>query len=144
MPISAKVGTGVDHLLEMIALQAELMELRADESRPGIGHILEAKLEKGRGPIATVLCKHGMVKIGDYFVSGDTVGKVSSLINSAGERLQACGPSVPVQVAGFAKLPEVGSLFRVVPFEEYRITRDMALHAERRYKRKLLLAQLTS
>lgn len=125
VPISAKVGTGVDHLLEMIALQAQLMELRTDKSRPGIGHVLESKLEKGLGPISTVLCRHGTVKIGDYFVSGDTVGKVSSLINSDGERLQSCGPAVPVQVAGFDTLPEVGSLFRVVPFEEYRLTRDM-------------------
>lgn len=126
VPISAKNGTGVDHLLEMIALQSQLMELRADESRPGIGHVLESKLEKGRGPIATILCRHGTIKIGDYFVCGDTVGKINSLINSAGDRLLTCGPSVPVQVAGFASLPEVGSLFRIVPFEEYRITRDMA------------------
>lgn len=126
VPVSAKVGTGVDHLLEMIALQSQIMELRADSSRTGIGHVLESKLEKGRGPIATILCKHGTVKIGDHFVCGNTVGKISSLTNSAGERIQSFGPSEPVAVAGFENLPEVGALFRVVPFEEYRLTRDIA------------------
>lgn len=130
VPISAKVGTGVDHLLEMIALQSQIMELRADIARPGIGHVLESKLEKGRGPIATILCKHGSVKIGDYFLSGEVVGKASSLTNSAGERIVSFGPSEPVQVAGFASLPEVGSLFRVVPYEEYRLARDMSSPAK--------------
>jgi translation initiation factor IF-2 len=124
LPISAKTGQGVDHLLEMISLQAELMELKADASRPGIGYVLESKPEKGRGPMATVLCKQGTVRIGDYFTCGNTVGKVNSVINSEGFRINEIGPAVPVAVAGFDALPEVGSLFKVVPYEEYKKAKD--------------------
>jgi translation initiation factor IF-2 len=126
LPISAKTGMGVDQLIEMIILQAQLMELKADASRQGIGYVLESKPEKGRGPIATVLCKHGITKIGDYFVCGNTTGKVSSLTNSYGTRLSEVGPAVPVQIAGFAALPEVGSLFKVVGYDEYRVARELA------------------
>lgn len=124
LPISAKTGAGVDHLLEMISLQAELMELKADSVRAGIGYVLESKPEKGRGPIATILCKQGTVAIGDYFVCGNSVGKVSSLVNSEGQRIEKVGPAVPVQVAGFVVLPEVGSLFKVVSYQEYRKERQ--------------------
>lgn len=124
LPISAKKGQGVDALLEMIALQAQLLELKADPSRPAIGHVLEAKPEKGRGSIATVLCKNGSIAIGDYFECGGTVGKVSSLVNSDGLRIKRVGPSVPVQVAGFESLPEVGSLFKVVLVDQYRMSKN--------------------
>jgi translation initiation factor IF-2 len=124
IPISAKTGLGVEQLLEMISLQAELMELKADAARSGIGYVLESKPEKGRGPMATILCKQGTVRVGDYFVCGNTVGKVNSLINSAGFRIQEEGPSVPVAVAGFEALPEVGSLFKVVTYEEYKTAKD--------------------
>ena len=124
IPISAKTGQGVDQLLEMISLQADLMELKADATRAGIGYVLESKPEKGRGPMATVLCKQGTVHIGDYFVCGNTVGKVNSLINSEGLRIQKMGPAVPVAIAGFEALPEVGSLFKVVEYEEYKKTKD--------------------
>jgi translation initiation factor IF-2 len=125
IPISAKTGLGVEQLLEMIILQAELMELKADVNRSGIGYVLESKPEKGRGPMATILCKQGTVHIGDYFVCGNTVGKVTSLVNSYGFRIQEVGPAVPVAVAGFEALPEVGSLFKVVTYDEYAKAKDV-------------------
>jgi translation initiation factor IF-2 len=124
LPISAKTGMGVDQLLEMISLQAGLMELKADASRSGIGYILESKLEKGRGPIATILCKQGTVAIGDYFIAGNTVGKVTSIANYQGKRINKVGPAVPVQIAGFSDLPEVGNLFKVVSYSEYKKFKD--------------------
>ncbi len=124
VPISAKFGTGVDHLLEMILLQSQLMELRATATGHGIGYVLEAKLEKGRGAVATVLTKHGSIKVGDYFVCGNTVGKVNSLMNSASQRIMMVGPAVPVQVAGFEELPDVGSIFKVVDQNEYRLIKS--------------------
>ncbi len=120
VPISAKFGQGVDHLLEMITLRSQLMELTADVAGPARGHILESKPEKGRGPVGTVLCHHGKLKIGDFFICGQTHGKVTSLVNSEGKRVRVVGPSTPVQVAGFDKLPEVGDLFEVVSQAEYR------------------------
>ncbi len=114
LPISALNGDGVNQLLEMIALQAQLLELRA--SRQGMAHcyVLESKLERGRGPVATIICQHGMLKLGDYFVSGQTSGRVSSIKNSYGKMLLEAGPSIPVQVAGFKDIPEAGDLFKVV------------------------------
>ena len=120
VPISAKTGSGVDKLLEMIALQAELLELKADPLANARGFILESKVEKGRGPVATLICKHGTVKVGDLFVCGKTVGKVSSLVNSQNKRLKQAGPSVPVLVAGFEALPEAGDFFEVVSLAEYK------------------------
>lgn len=114
VPISAKLGTGIDQLLEMITLQAQLMELKADVSGFAKGYVLESKIEKGRGPVATVLTQHGTIKIGDYFSCASGVsGKVSSLVDSAGQRIKEAGPSVPVQIAGFEGLPEAGDYFEV-------------------------------
>jgi len=118
--ISAKDGKNIDQLLEMILLQAQMMELRADFSGSAKGYVLESKIEKGRGPVATLLSQHGIIKIGDYFNCGNVSGKVSSLVNSAGQRLEQAGPSIPVQVAGFDSLPEAGDYFEVVPKELYR------------------------
>ena len=114
MPVSAKVGTGVDELLEVVVLQSKLMELSAVLDVPARGYILEAKKEKGRGPVATVLCQHGILRVGDSFVSGATSGKVTSLINSWGKRVNEVHPSQPVQVAGFDDLPQAGEPFEVV------------------------------
>jgi len=120
VPISAKFGQGVDQLLEMIILRSQLMELTADIEGPAKGYILESRPEKGRGSVGTVLCNHGNLKIGDFFLCGKTGGKVSSLVNSSGQRVKVVGPSVPVQVAGFDDLPEVGAFFEVVSEAEYR------------------------
>jgi len=120
VPISAKFGQGVDNLLEMVVLQSQLMELTAEVSGAAKGHVLEAKPERGRGSVGTILCQHGRLRIGDYFVCGQTGGKVSSLIDSTGKRVVEVGPCTPVQVAGFSALPEVGDFFEVVSQGEYR------------------------
>jgi translation initiation factor IF-2 len=120
VPISAKTGEGVDHLLEMTVLQTELMELKAVRNIPAQGYILESKLEKGRGPVATILCRQGTLRIGDFFSAGTIKGKVTSLTNSKGERCKEVGPSTPVSITGFDALPSIGELFRVVEEEEYR------------------------
>lgn len=118
MPISAKLGKGINELLEIVVLQAQLLELKADPQAAPRGYVLESRLEKGRGPVATVICQHGTLRVGDHFVAGSVSGKVSSLVNSQGIRVQEVGPSVPVSVAGFSDLPRVGDAFIVVSAAE--------------------------
>lgn len=118
VPISAKVGTGVSELLDVIILQSQLMDLKANISVPARGYVLESKLEKGRGPVATVICSHGVLKVGDYFIAGNTSGKVNSLVNSYGNQIKQIKPSEPAQVAGFSQLPSPGDVFQIVTQEE--------------------------
>ncbi|MFA6066563.1 MAG: translation initiation factor IF-2 [Candidatus Babeliaceae bacterium] len=120
VPISAKTGQGVSELLDIIVLQSQLMELTASIDIPARGFILESKLEKGRGPVATVICQHGILKVGDNFVCGSVRGRVSSLIDSAGQRVDSVLPSIPASVAGFSELPQVGDLFEVVTGAEIK------------------------
>lgn len=120
VPISAKLGTGIDSLLEMIDLQAQLLELKADISGAAKGYVLESKMEKGRGSVATVLLQQGNLKIGDYFISGHSTGRVSSLLNSYSQNLKEVGPSYPVQVSGFDSLPSAGDFFEVVAKDKLR------------------------
>lgn len=120
VPISAKDGTGVDRLLEMIVLLSDMLELKAEQNIPAEGYILEARIQKGRGSLATVLCRQGVLKLGDYFKAGNRVGHVASLTNSQGVAVQKALPSVPVLVTGFEDLPPVGSLFEVITEAEYR------------------------
>ncbi len=120
MPISAKMGTGIKELLEIVVLQSQLLELKADSSVLAQGFVLESRLEKGRGPVATVICQEGTVHVGDHFIAGSTVGKVSSLVNSSGQRILSAGPSVPVSVSGFSELARVGDAFTVVSAEEFK------------------------
>lgn len=120
VPVSSKTGIGIDQLLEMIVLQSQLLELKAQDTGYGKGYILESKLEKGRGPIATIIIKDGTISIGDYFICGHVTGRVVSLIDSVGKSHTIVGPSVPVQVAGFDSLARVGDYFHIVTKEEYR------------------------
>lgn len=120
VPISAKTGQGVDKLLEMLSLQSEMMELGADKAARAQGYVLESKLEKGRGSVATIICQTGTVHVGDYFICGNTYGKVNSLVDSHGKRIKQAGPSIPVQVAGFDSIADVGDTFRVVSLQEYK------------------------
>ena len=120
VPISAKMGTGINQLLEMVILQAQMMELRASTTDPAKGFVLESKLERGRGPVATIICQHGEVNLGDYFVCGKTSGHISSMVDSYGRRITKAGPVIPVQVAGFEELPSAGDYFEVVSKEDYR------------------------
>lgn len=115
VPISAKEGTGVDSLLEMLVLQSQLMDLKANMTVPARGYVLESHLEKGRGPVATVICQHGTLKVGDYFAAGEATGRVSSLVDSGGKRIKKAGPSVPVQVAGLSQIAHSGDVFEVHP-----------------------------
>lgn len=120
VPISAKLGQGVDKLLDMILLQAEVLELSADETMDACGYVLESKFEKGLGPVATFISQHGIIKIGDYFICGSVYGRVTVLVDSYGKRVQQAGPSVPVQISGLSELPQVGDYLQVVSAEEYR------------------------
>ena len=103
--VSAKTGQGLDDLLEAIALQAEILELRANPNRAAQGAVIEAKLDVGRGPVATVLVSNGTLRKGDIFVVGEQWGKVRALINDKGETIAEAGPSVPVEVLGLSGTP---------------------------------------
>jgi len=115
--VSAITGQGLDVLLENIALQAELLELKANPNRPAEGAVIEAKLDVGRGPVATVLVQKGTLKRGDIFVVGEQWGKVRALINDQGDRVNEAGPSIPVEVLGINGTPEAGDVLNVVPDE---------------------------
>ncbi|MBP8932766.1 MAG: translation initiation factor IF-2, partial [Paracoccus sp.] len=115
--ISAKTGQGLDQLLEAIALQAEILELKANPDRPAQGAVIEAQLDVGRGPVATVLVQNGTLKRGDIFVVGEQWGKVRALIDDKGERVEEAGPSVPVEVLGLNGTPEAGDVLNVVETE---------------------------
>ena len=120
MPISAKLGTGITELLDMVILQAQLMELTTDMQAPVRGYVLESRIEKGRGPVATVICQQGILQIGDPFVCGPIKGKVTSMVDFQGKRIVKAFPSQPVSVAGFSELPNTGELFSVVSLQEYK------------------------
>ncbi|MDO5605365.1 MAG: translation initiation factor IF-2, partial [Paracoccus sp. (in: a-proteobacteria)] len=115
--VSAHTGQGLDELLEAIALQAEILELRANPGRAAQGAVIEAKLDVGRGPVATVLVQHGTLKQGDIFVVGEQWGKVRALIDDKGGRVTEAGPSVPVEVLGLNGTPEAGDVLNVVETE---------------------------
>ncbi len=107
-PVSATTGSGVDNLLEMILLQADVMQLRANPNRMAKGVIIEAKLDKARGPLATVLVQNGTLHVGDNIVVGLASGRVRAMVNDKGERVDFAGPSTPVEVAGFSEVPSAG------------------------------------
>lgn len=115
--VSAKNKTNLDKLLEMIALQAELLDLKTNSERPAEGTVIEAKLDRGRGPVATVLVQRGTLKVGDIIVAGAEMGRVRALISDQGENLTEAGPSVPVEVLGFNGPPEAGDRLAVVENE---------------------------
>src|SRR3954467_14310788 len=115
--VSAKNKTNLDKLLEMIALQSDLLELKTNASRPAEGTVIEAKLDRGRGPVATVLVQRGTLRVGDIIVAGAEMGRVRALINDQGETIDEAGPSVPVEVLGFNGPPEAGDRMAVVENE---------------------------
>ncbi|PSR27671.1 bacterial translation initiation factor 2 (bIF-2) [Sulfobacillus thermosulfidooxidans DSM 9293] len=118
VPVSARTGEGIDQLLEALILQADILELKANSHRPAQGTIIEAKLDKGRGPVATVLVAKGLLKVGDVFVAGSVYGRVRALINDRGQRVKSAGPSMPVEVLGFNQLPEAGDDFVILADEK--------------------------
>ena len=123
-PISAKTGAGVKELLENLVLQAEIMELKANPNRPARGTVVEARLDKGRGPIMTVLVQNGTLHAGDIIIAGTAVGRVRVMTNDRGERITEAGPSVPVEIAGMSEVPSAGDVFNAVADE--RMARALA------------------
>ena len=115
--VSALKGTNLDKLLETILLQAEVLDLKANPDREASGIVVEAQLDKGRGPVATVLVQRGTLHLGDIFVAGSAWGRVRALINDKGEQVKEAGPSVPVEVLGLDSAPEAGDQFVVVENE---------------------------
>ncbi len=130
--VSAKQKTGLDTLLEMILLQSEVLELQADPHRQARGAVVEAKLERGRGPVATVLVQSGTLKVGDVFVVGTFSGRVRALLNDRGAKTMQAGPSIPVEVIGLPGVPSAGDVFQVVSDE--RVAREIA--EERAHKQR--------
>jgi len=122
--VSAKQKIGLDTLLEMILLQSEVLELKADPHRQAKGTVVEAKLERGRGPVATVLVQNGTLKVGDVFVVGTFSGRVRALLNDRGVKTQQATPSIPVEVIGLPGVPSAGDVFQVVSDE--RVAREIA------------------
>jgi translation initiation factor IF-2 len=130
--VSAKNKTNLDKLLEMIALQADLLDLKTNPDRPAEGTVIEAKLDRGRGPVATVLVQRGTLRVGDIIVAGAEMGRVRALINDQGETVQEAGPSVPVEVLGFNGPPEAGDRLAVVENEaRARQVTDYRAHQKR-------------
>src|SRR5206468_6137345 len=114
VPVSARTQQNLDLLLEMILLVADLQDLKANPSRPAMGTVIEAQLDRGRGPVATVLVRNGTLHVGDYFICGSVFGKVRAMLNDLGEPVREAEPSMPVEVLGLEALPEAGDSFQVV------------------------------
>jgi translation initiation factor IF-2 len=122
-PLSAHTGEGVEHLLEMIILQADMRELKANPERSAKGTVIEAKLDRGRGPVATVLVQNGTLKQSDIVIAGKTVGRIRAMTDDKGQKLEEAGPSVPVEVIGLSEVPEAGDVFHTVADE--RMAREL-------------------
>ena len=123
-PISAKTGEGIDELLEMVLLTAEMRELKANPNRSAMGAVIEARLDKGRGPIATLLVQNGTLNQGDIIIAGTAVGRVRAMVDYRGKRLKTAGPSVPVEITGMGEVPGAGDDFYAVADE--RMARELA------------------
>ncbi len=136
--VSAKTGQGIDDLLDAVLLQAEVLELRAVADGRATGVVIESALDKGRGPVATVLVQEGLLQKGDYLVCGIQYGRVRALFDETGEQVQSAGPSIPVQVLGLSGVPDAGDDFVVVADE--RLAKDVAQQREAK-RRELRLVQ---
>ena len=123
-PISAKTGMGIDNLLDMVVLTAEMRELKANPNRSAHGAVIEARLDKGRGPVATLLVQNGTLKQGDVIIAGTAVGRVRAMTNDKGQKVTEAGPSVPVEIIGMGEVPEAGDDFHAVADE--RMARELA------------------
>ncbi len=132
VPVSAKTGLGIDDLLENILLISEVRELKANPNRPAKGVVVEARLDKGRGPIATILVQNGTLKTGDVIIAGTAVGRVRVMTNDKGITVNDAGPSVPVEITGLAEVPAAGDIFNAVADE--RLARELV--EQRKYQAK--------
>ncbi len=132
VPVSAKTHQNIDKLLEAILLVAEIKELKANPNRPGKGVVIEARLDKGRGPVATLLVQNGTLKTGDTIVAGMSVGRVRVMTNDRGQRVQEAGPSVPVEITGLVDVPQAGDTFDAVSDE--KLARELVEQRKREAK----------
>ncbi len=132
--VSAKNGTNLQGVEEAITLQAELLELKSNPDRDAVGTVVEAKLDKGRGPVATILVQHGTLKVGDVFVAGPEWGRVRALVSDKGDQIKEAGPSVPVEVLGLQGTPGAGDEFHVVSAEDQ--AREISEFRQRQVKQK--------
>ncbi len=132
-PISAKTGEGIDNLLEMVNLTAEMQELKANPNRSAHGAVIEARLDKGRGPVATLLVQNGTLHQGDIIIAGTAVGRVRAMTNARGEKLTEAGPSVPVEIIGMGEVPGAGDDFHAVADE--RMARELV--EQRKHDQKM-------
>ena len=135
IPISAKTGMGIDDLLEMVTLVADMKELKANPDRAAKGTVVEARLDKGRGPIATILVQNGTLHTGDIVVAGTAVGRVRAMTNERGEVVREAGPSVPVEITGLAEVPAGGDTFNAVSDE--RLARELVEQRKAQQKEEL-------
>lgn len=137
--VSAKKRLGLDELLELILLQAEVLDLKANPDKPGRGHVVEARLDKGRGPVGTVLIQEGHINQGDAFVCGLISGKVRAMFNDQGKQIKTAGPAIPAEIQGFESIPEAGDEFVIVKDEKVarRIAEDRRIkHRDRELARE--------
>ena len=139
VPVSAHTGEGVDQLLEMILLVAEVQDYKANPNRKARGIIIEARLDKGRGPVATVLVKNGTLRVGDTIVAGTAYGRVRAMVNDLGERVKSAGPSDPVEVIGFNDVPEAGDQISAV--DDDKLSRQVAEERKDRLRAALIKEQ---
>ena len=139
VPVSAVTGEGVEQLLEMILLVAEVQDYKANPNRKARGIIIEARLDKGRGPVATVLVKNGTLRVGDTIVAGTAYGRVRAMVNDIGERVKSAGPSDPVEVIGFNDVPEAGDQISAV--DDDKLSRQVAEERKDRLRAALIKEQ---
>jgi len=130
--VSAKKKTGIDDLLELILLQAEMLDLKANPDKPARGVVVEARLDKGRGPVGTVLVQEGTLQTGEDFVSGDTSGRVKAMLDERGKHVKAAGPATPVEVVGFTDIPAAGDGFICV--ESEKVAKEVSFHRQKRLR----------
>ena len=134
-PISAKTGMGIDNLLDMVVLTAEMRELKANPNRSAHGAVIEARLDKGRGPVATLLVQNGTLRQGDVIIAGTAVGRVRAMTNAQGKKVTSAGPSVPVEIIGMSEVPGAGDDFHAVADE--RMARELV--EQRKHEQKSAL-----
>ena len=132
-PISAKTGMGIDNLLDMVVLTAEMRELKANPNRSAHGAVIEARLDKGRGPVATLLVQNGTLHQGDVIIAGTAVGRVRAMTNAQGQKVESAGPSVPVEIIGMSEVPGAGDDFHAVADE--RMARELV--EQRKHENKM-------
>jgi translation initiation factor IF-2 len=128
--VSAKKRTGIDAFLELILLQAEMLDLKENPAKPGRGVVVEARLDRGRGPVGTVMVQEGTLKPGDVFVSGETYGRVKAMLDERGKQVREAGPATPIEVVGFTDIPRAGDDF--ISVEGEKVAKEVSLYRRRR------------